>query len=71
MSRFFGVIDESLGPLSWRDRDSANHRRRLSCGADPVASLDALRRGLVIAQDSGNRFTESLLAGSLCRLEAV
>ena len=39
--------------------------------ADPVASLDALRRGLVIAQDSGNRFTESLLAASLCRLEAV
>ena len=39
--------------------------------ADPVASLDALRRGLVIAQDSGNRTTESLLAVSLCRLEAV
>ncbi len=39
--------------------------------ADPVASLDALRRGLVIAQDSGNRSTESLLAASLCRLEAV
>jgi predicted ATPase len=39
--------------------------------ADPAAALDALRRGLVIAQDSGNRFTESLLAVSLCRLEAV
>jgi predicted ATPase len=39
--------------------------------ADPVASLEALRRGLVIAQDSGNRFTESHLAVSLCRLEAV
>jgi predicted ATPase/class 3 adenylate cyclase len=39
--------------------------------ADPVAALDALRRGLVIAQDSGNRYTESLLAVSLCRLEAV
>jgi predicted ATPase len=39
--------------------------------ADPVALLDALRRGLVIAQDSGNRYTESLLAVSLCRLEAV
>ena len=38
--------------------------------ADPVAALDALRRGLVIAQDSGNRFIESLLAVSLCRLEA-
>jgi hypothetical protein len=30
-----------------------------------------VRRGLVIAQDSGNRFVESLLAVSLCRLEAV
>jgi hypothetical protein len=39
--------------------------------ADPVARLEALRRGLVIAQDSGNRTTESLLATSLCRLEAV
>ncbi len=39
--------------------------------ADPVAALEALRRGLVIAQDSGNRFTESLLSASLCRLEAV
>jgi predicted ATPase len=39
--------------------------------ADPVASLEAQRRGLVIAQDSGNRAVESLLAVSLCRLEAV
>ena len=30
--------------------------------ADPVRPLDALRRGLVIAQDSGNRATKSLLA---------
>jgi len=37
---------------------------------DPVRALEALRRGLVIAQDSGNRFTESLLAGSASRLEA-
>jgi hypothetical protein len=29
-----------------------------------------MRRGLVIAQDSGNRYTESLIAGSLSRLEA-
>ncbi len=35
------------------------------------ADLEAVRRGLVIAQDSGNRATESLLAVSLCRLEAV
>ena len=39
--------------------------------ADPVAALEALRRGLVIAQDSGNRYTESALAVNLCRLEAV
>ena len=38
--------------------------------ADPVRALEALRRGLVIAQDSGNRFVESLLATSLSRLEA-
>jgi ATP/maltotriose-dependent transcriptional regulator MalT len=38
--------------------------------ADPRA-LDALRRGLVIAQDSGNRFIESNLASVLARLEAV
>jgi predicted ATPase len=38
--------------------------------ADPVGALEALRRGLVIAQDSGNRFVESLLATVLPRLEA-
>ena len=38
--------------------------------ADPVRALDALRRGLVIAQDSGNRFNESHLAANLARLEA-
>jgi hypothetical protein len=38
--------------------------------ADPAGALDALRRGLVIAQDSGNRYIESLLAGSLSRVEA-
>ena len=30
--------------------------------ADPVRALDAMRRGLVIARDSGNRFNESILA---------
>jgi hypothetical protein len=35
-----------------------------------AGALDALRRGLVIAQDSGNRYTESLLAGTVSRLEA-
>jgi hypothetical protein len=47
----------------------------LACGlafreADPVAALEALRRGLVIAQDSGNRYDESHLAAALCGLEA-
>ena len=37
--------------------------------ADPVRALEALRRGLVIAQDSGNRLIESLLATALSRLE--
>jgi predicted ATPase len=38
--------------------------------ADPVLALDALRRGLAIAQDSGNRFVASMLATGLFRLEA-
>jgi len=37
--------------------------------ADPVRALDALRRGLLIAHDSGNRFVESHLAIGLSRLE--
>jgi predicted ATPase len=38
--------------------------------ADPVAALNALGRGLVIAQDSGNRLVASALAPFLARLEA-
>jgi len=38
--------------------------------ADPVGALNALGRGLVIAQDSGNRLVESALAPFLARLEA-
>ncbi len=38
--------------------------------ADPATALDAQRRGLVIAQESGNRNTETRIAGSLSRLEA-
>jgi predicted ATPase len=38
--------------------------------ADPVRALDIFRRGLVIAQNSGNRFTESMLAMTLGQLEA-
>ena len=37
---------------------------------DPPAALEASRRGLVIAHDSGNRLTESLLATGCSRLEA-
>ena len=35
--------------------------------ADPERALDALRRGLVIAQDSANRPNESYLAAGLAR----
>ena len=38
--------------------------------ADPDRARDALRRGLVIAQDSGNRDIETHLAACLARLEA-
>jgi hypothetical protein len=38
--------------------------------ADPVGALNALGRGLVIAQDSGNRAQTSALAVFLARLEA-
>jgi predicted ATPase len=38
--------------------------------ADPDRALEALRRGLAIGQDSGNRLVESLLATVLSRLEA-
>jgi predicted ATPase/class 3 adenylate cyclase len=38
--------------------------------ADPVRALDAFRRGLAIAKDSGNRFTESQVATNLARVEA-
>jgi hypothetical protein len=38
--------------------------------ADPVRSLAALRRALVIAQDSGNRANQSHLATNLCLFEA-
>ena len=38
--------------------------------ADPVGALNALGRGLVIAQDSGNRSRASMLANSLALLEA-
>jgi predicted ATPase/class 3 adenylate cyclase len=37
---------------------------------DPVRALDALRRSLLVAQSSGNRYQESNLAATLCLLEA-
>ena len=40
------------------------------CDADPLRARDAMRRGVVIAQDSGNRWTETHLANVLGRLEA-
>jgi hypothetical protein len=38
--------------------------------ADPAAARHAQRRGLLIAQESGNRNTETRIAGSLSHLEA-
>ncbi|MGO9695152.1 MAG: ATP-binding protein [Mycobacterium sp.] len=38
--------------------------------ADPVRALEALRRGLMIAQGSGNRYVEANLATALSPLEA-
>jgi hypothetical protein len=38
---------------------------------DPASALEALRRGLVIAQDSRNRAAESALAQTLSRLQAA
>jgi predicted ATPase len=40
------------------------------CDADPPGARDAMRRGLVIAQDSGNRYSETMLAGTVSGLEA-
>ena len=39
--------------------------------ADPDRALPALRRGMVIAHDSGNRFNESHLAAILASIEAA
>ena len=38
--------------------------------ADPDRAREAMRRGVVIAQDSGNRTIETHLASNLARLEA-
>jgi predicted ATPase len=40
------------------------------CDADPLRARDVLRKGLVVAQDSGNRYSETHLANILGRLEA-
>jgi len=53
------MLGFALGASSFACRD-----------ADPVRALDALRRGVVIAQDSGSRVTESQLATNLAQLEA-
>ena len=39
--------------------------------AEPDRAREALRRGLMIAEESGNRANESHLAAMLCRLEAA
>jgi len=38
---------------------------------DPLRALDALRRGLTTARDSGNRNNESQTASVLCRVEST
>jgi hypothetical protein len=53
------MLSIALGASSFAFRD-----------ADPVRALDALRRGVVIAQDSGSRVTESQQAINLAQLEA-
>jgi len=53
------MLSFALGAYSFARRD-----------ADPVRALDALRRGVVIAQDSGTRVTESQMAINLGQLEA-
>ncbi len=40
------------------------------CDADPQGARDAMRSGLVIAQDSGNRYNETHLASVLGRLDS-
>jgi predicted ATPase/class 3 adenylate cyclase len=43
----------------------------IACGdVDPPGARDAMRRGLAIAQDSGNRYNETHLANILGRIEA-
>jgi hypothetical protein len=40
------------------------------CDTDPLRARDAMRQGVVIAQNSGNRWTQTHLANILGRLEA-
>ncbi len=40
------------------------------CDYDPLRARDVLRKGLVVAQDSGNRYSETHLANILGRVEA-
>ena len=64
-----------VGDPQGRNRDAPWNRRifhRRGVGhsdADPVGALNAVGRGLVIAQDSGNRAVASVLADRLALLE--
>jgi hypothetical protein len=53
------MLAQALTAYGWAFRD-----------ADPVGALNAFGRGLVIAQDSGNRVEASVLAHALAVLEA-
>jgi hypothetical protein len=67
-------ISPSVNP-NGRSSCAAPSSHKVSCGfafsaTDSVRALDAMRRGLVIAQDSGIRANESFLAITLARVEA-
>jgi predicted ATPase/class 3 adenylate cyclase len=66
-----GLIEaaEATGNPSWLAFALAAYGVALR-DADPVGALNALGRGLVIAQDSGNRAYASTLANGLALLEA-
>jgi hypothetical protein len=75
------VISSRTATASWRGsgttpclafpaKDALWARGRAFRDVDPVRALETLRRGLVIAQDSGNRGSESLLALDLSRFDA-
>jgi hypothetical protein len=72
------AMDSAEGLIEAAEATDNPHLRAVALAAygfafrdtDPIAALNALGRGLVIAQDSGNRLVASALAPFLARLEA-